>query len=77
METGQVAGGGAVNEDAESKAIAFDERKNVVIAWMEEMGFVGGCGKIKDDSQWREALDQFGGTIEHVEKAMAEMSGGA
>ena len=73
-ESEALAGDDAVKEDAESKAIAFDERKNVVIAWMEEMGFVGGCGKIKDDSQWREALGQFGGTIEHAEKSMAEMS---
>ena len=64
----------AVAGSAAPPTIAFDERKNVVIAWMEKMGFVGGCGKIKDDSQWREALDQFGGTIEHAEKSMAEMS---
>jgi hypothetical protein len=67
----------AVAGSATPPTIAFDERKNVVIAWMEKMGFVGGCGKIKDDSQWREALAQFGGTIEDVEKSMAEMSGGA
>lgn len=53
----------------DATALAMGLRKEAGIAWMEQAGLVGGCGKIRDDKQYMDAIKQFG-SLEKLEEMM-------